>query len=76
MEVNTKADLENRATYLESSAHSNMTYYEKYGFEHKTDIQLTRGLKPINLHIMVREPQAVAESSMRKGAASVNTREL
>jgi hypothetical protein len=66
MGVDTKADLENRATYLESSAHSNMAYYEKYGFEQKIDIQLTRGPKPIQLHIMVREPQAVAESSKRK----------
>jgi hypothetical protein len=61
-----QADLESRATYLESSAHSNMSYYEKYGFEQKIDIQLTRGPKPINLHIMVREPQAVAESSKAK----------
>ena len=75
MGVDTKADLENRATYLESSAHSNMAYYEKYGFEQKIDIQLTRGPKPIKLHIMVREPQAVAESS-KKGAASVSTRKL
>jgi len=66
-----QADLENRATYLESSAHSNMTYYEKYGFEQKIDIQLVRGPKPIKLHIMVREPQPVAESSKGKSGQSV-----
>lgn len=61
-----QADLENRATYLESSAHSNMSYYEKYGFQQKIDIQLARGPKPIKLHIMVREPRSVAESSKAK----------
>jgi hypothetical protein len=69
-----QADLENRATYLESSAHSNMTYYEKYGFEQKIDIQLARGQKPIKLHIMVREPQPVAESSNGKGGQSSKIR--
>jgi len=72
-----RADLENCATYLESSAESNMPYYKKYGFEQKVDIQLERGPKPIKLHIMVREPQCVAESSKGKGhAESVKTRTL
>ena len=66
-----KADLESRATYLESSAHSNMSYYEKYGFEQKIDIELVRGPKPIKLHIMVREPQSVAEGSKVKGQGRV-----
>jgi hypothetical protein len=48
-----------------------MTYYEKYGFEQKIDIQLVRGPKPIKLHIMVREPQPVAESSKGKSGQSV-----
>ncbi len=42
-----------------------MAYYEKYGFEHKLDIQLERGPEPILLHIMVREPQDVGKG---KGA--------
>ncbi|KAH7411031.1 hypothetical protein BKA64DRAFT_371994 [Cadophora sp. MPI-SDFR-AT-0126] len=57
------ADLEGRATYLESSAMNNLPYYIKYGFEHITDIELKRGAEPIKLHIMVREPQSMAESS-------------
>ncbi|KAL2070573.1 hypothetical protein VTL71DRAFT_13599 [Oculimacula yallundae] len=57
------ADLENRATYLESSAANNLSYYTKYGFEHIVDIELKRGPDPIKLHIMVREPQGMAESS-------------
>jgi len=67
-----KADLENRATYLESSSASNLPYYRKYGFEEKVDIVLERGPKPVKLNIMVREPQAVAESSSkRQGAKTV-----
>ncbi|KAG4424655.1 hypothetical protein IFR04_002188 [Cadophora malorum] len=63
------ADLEGRATYLESSAANNLPYYIKYGFEHITDIELKRGAEPIKLHIMVREPQSMAESS--KGTAKI-----
>ena len=59
----TQADLENKATYLESSAESNLSYYTKYGFAPKTDIQLVRGPKPVKMHIMVREPKVMAESS-------------
>ncbi|EPE24327.1 Acyl-CoA N-acyltransferases (Nat) [Glarea lozoyensis ATCC 20868] len=69
-----KADSENRATYLESSAHGNLSYYEKYGFVHKSDIQLERGPKPIKLHIMVREPVNEAEGS--KGGERVGGRML
>lgn len=64
-----QADLEGRATYLESSAANNLPYYIKYGFEHITDIELKRGAEPIKLHIMVREPQSMAESS--KGVAKI-----
>jgi hypothetical protein len=32
---------------------------------------LERGPKPIKLNIMVREPQAIAESSTKKGAKTV-----
>ncbi|KAH8809116.1 hypothetical protein F5884DRAFT_394057 [Xylogone sp. PMI_703] len=58
-----KADLENRATYLESSAVLNLSYYQKFGFELQKQISLKRGPTPVQLSIMVREPQAVAESS-------------
>jgi hypothetical protein len=53
-----------------------MTYYEKYGFEQKIDIELARGPKPIKLHIMVREPQPVAESSKGKRGESAKVRTL
>ncbi|CZS89262.1 uncharacterized protein RAG0_00663 [Rhynchosporium agropyri] len=65
------ADLEGRATYLESSAANNLSYYSKYGFQHITDIELKRGADPIKLHIMVREPQSMAESS--KGSAKIRS---
>jgi GNAT superfamily N-acetyltransferase len=58
-----RADREGRATYLESSAESNVAYYERFGFVAKKTIALKRGLKPVVLHIMVREPRAAAESS-------------
>ncbi|RFU29186.1 hypothetical protein B7463_g7153, partial [Scytalidium lignicola] len=58
-----KADLENRATYLESSAASNLPYYQKFGFGLKKEIALKRGPVPVKLSIMVREPQAVVGSS-------------
>ncbi|KAK0119802.1 hypothetical protein ONS95_011234 [Cadophora gregata] len=67
--ITARADFEGRATYLESSAASNLPYYSKYGFEHITDIELKRGEEPIKLHIMVREPQSMAESS--KGTLKV-----
>lgn len=67
-----QADVEGKATYLESSAEGNLPYYKKYGFVHKMDIQLERGPKPIKLHIMVREPVVVAGSS--KGGVTVPIR--
>jgi len=69
-----QADEEGRATYLESSSAVNLPYYKKYGFQHKMDIQLERGPKPIKLHIMVREPESVASSS--KGGETVRIRAL
>jgi hypothetical protein len=51
--------------YLESSSKTNLPYYKKYGFEEKVDIQLERGPKPVKMHIMVREPKVVAESSKK-----------
>ncbi|KAK0715722.1 hypothetical protein B0H67DRAFT_489500 [Lasiosphaeris hirsuta] len=54
-----RADAENRPVYLESSSLANNAYYAKFGFEIKREICLTRGLKPIPLSIMVREPRAV-----------------
>lgn len=62
------ADLEGRACYLESSAAANVSYYKKHHFHEKRVIALNRGPKPIKLHIMVREPQSVAESSQAKEA--------
>jgi GNAT superfamily N-acetyltransferase len=58
-----KADLEGRAMYLESSAETNIGYYKKHAFDEKVVIQLKRGEKPVKMHIMVREPQGVAEGS-------------
>ncbi|KAH8593418.1 hypothetical protein B0O99DRAFT_596289 [Bisporella sp. PMI_857] len=54
-----KADQEGRATYLESSTHGNVAYYQRYGFVEKMAIEMKRGVKPLPLHIMVREPLAV-----------------
>jgi len=53
------ADQEGCATYLESSASSNVAYYQKFGFVEKKVIECTRGPKKLPLHIMVREPQIV-----------------
>jgi hypothetical protein len=63
-----QADREGRATYLESSAASNQSYYEKYGFKHIKDISMNRGPKPVKLHIMVREPNGIAEDIDGKGS--------
>jgi hypothetical protein len=60
--------------YLESSAHGNLSYYEKYGFVHKSDIQLERGPEPIKLHIMVREPVNEAGTSKKVMGESVEIR--
>ncbi|KAK0722174.1 acetyltransferase [Lasiosphaeria miniovina] len=52
-----KVDAEDRPIYLESSSQANNTYYEKFGFEVKREISLTRGNAPVRLWIMVREPR-------------------
>lgn len=52
-----QADAENRPVYLESSSLANNAYYEKFGFVVKKDIFLKRGPAPVQLSIMVREPQ-------------------
>lgn len=46
--------------YLESSSVTNNVYYAKFGFVVKKDIFLKRGPAPIQLSIMVREPQPAA----------------
>lgn len=46
--------------YLESSSVTNNAYYAKFGFVVKKDIFLKRGPAPIQLSIMVREPQPAA----------------
>ena len=53
-----QADTENRPIYLESSSASNTRYYKRFGFEVKREIALTRGPVPVELTVMVREPQA------------------
>jgi hypothetical protein len=61
--------------YLESSAEANISYYKKYGFVENRVISLNRGPKPVDLHIMVREPRMVAETS-KGGETLVSTRSL
>lgn len=55
-----QADAENRPVYLESSSVTNNAYYAKFGFVVKKDIFLKRGPAPVQLSIMVREPQPAA----------------
>jgi hypothetical protein len=52
-----QADAENRPMYLESSSVANVALYMKFGFEVKREIFLKRGEVPVQLSIMVREPQ-------------------
>ncbi|KAG0652990.1 putative N-acetyltransferase [Hyphodiscus hymeniophilus] len=66
-----RADLEGRAMYLESSAEANIGYYKKHAFAEKKVIALERGPKPIKMHIMVREPQAITEGSKRNGTVKI-----
>lgn len=66
-----KADAENRPVYLESSSLANNAYYRKFGFEVKKDIFLKRGLVPVQLSIMVREPQPVCKIAYAGKAAVV-----
>jgi hypothetical protein len=47
--------------YLESSSLANNAYYAKFGFVVKKEIFLERGAYPVQLTIMVREPQPVAK---------------
>lgn len=56
-----QADAEHRPVYLESSSLSNNAYYEKFGFVVKKEIFLKRGPAPVQLSIMVREPQSAAK---------------
>jgi hypothetical protein len=67
-----QADSEGKATYLESSAYNNIKYYTMFGFGEARDIELKRGAEPVKLHIMVREPQGMAESS--KGTKELRTK--
>ncbi|KAI0132489.1 acetyltransferase [Xylariales sp. AK1849] len=57
-----KADVENRAMYLESSSLRNNAYYKNFGFEVKKDIFLGVGDGRVRLSIMVREPQTLSKS--------------
>lgn len=52
-----QADAEGVPCYLESSAARNIPFYEKSGFKLVKDIFLQRGEQPVQLNIMVREPQ-------------------
>ncbi|RDW80472.1 acetyltransferase-2 [Coleophoma crateriformis] len=61
-----RADREGKATYLESSAEANLSYYQRFGFELKTEIALQRAEKPVKMGIMVREPKTVAEGSKKE----------
>lgn len=54
-----QADAENRPVYLESSSLANNAYYSKFGFVVKKEVFLKRGPVPVQLTIMVREPQPV-----------------
>jgi len=53
-----KADAENRPMYLESSSIANNAFYGKFGFKVKKEISFKRGRVPVQLDIMVREPQS------------------
>jgi GNAT superfamily N-acetyltransferase len=72
--MTTKADEEGRATYLEASPKTNIPYYQKFGFQHKIDIDFSRGLKPVQLHIMVREPVGFAQGSGGKEEEEVGVK--
>ena len=61
MLTSSKADKEGRACYLESSNAINPVIYRKMGFEIKKKIVLTRGVKPVELDIMVREPEKLTK---------------
>ncbi|KAL9032046.1 MAG: hypothetical protein Q9180_006735 [Flavoplaca navasiana] len=54
--VTTQADDQGRVCYLESSNGANPKIYRKYGFETEKTIRLTRGPKPVEMEIMIRQP--------------------
>ncbi|KAL8861701.1 MAG: hypothetical protein Q9178_001902 [Gyalolechia marmorata] len=54
--VTKQADDQGRVCYLESSNEANPAIYRKYGFETEKTIQLTRGPKPVEMEVMVRQP--------------------
>ncbi|TAQ83132.1 hypothetical protein B7494_g8545 [Chlorociboria aeruginascens] len=64
--MTSKADAENRATYLESSADRNVPIYTRLGFEFKRDVHLVRAEPQVKLSIMVREPKPVAKGRLSK----------
>lgn len=59
--VTDMCDREGRACYLESSNPANPAIYRKYGFEGKKVIHLQRAEDDIQLEIMVREPESMAD---------------
>lgn len=72
------ADKDGAPAYLESSAKSNIPYYEKFGFKFVKEIQLLRAEKPVSLSVMLREPGAgkvvnPATTSTESGASEVRT---
>ncbi|EJT77763.1 hypothetical protein GGTG_02868 [Gaeumannomyces tritici R3-111a-1] len=56
-EMIARADAEGRPMYLESTSLANVALYAKFGFEVRREIFLERGPVPVQLSIMVREPQ-------------------
>ena len=62
-----QADLTDRACYLESSNDINPVIYAKLGFAIERKIHLTRGEKPVELDIMVREPSCPVKSRQHGG---------
>ncbi|KAF3767404.1 hypothetical protein M406DRAFT_254151 [Cryphonectria parasitica EP155] len=67
-----RADAENRPVYLESSSLANNAYYEKFGFVVKKEIFLKRGPAPVQLSIMVREPQPAPSKFANSAPAPIN----
>ncbi|KAI4180554.1 MAG: hypothetical protein L6R41_007170 [Letrouitia leprolyta] len=68
--VTNQADAKGHACYLESSNDVNPAYYRKFGFQTVRRIQLTSGLKPVDLDIMVRQP--VSKNSSQDNTANTN----
>ncbi|OIW32074.1 acetyltransferase [Coniochaeta ligniaria NRRL 30616] len=65
-----RADVENQPVYLESTTEANNRYYRKFGFDVKRDISLTRGLAPVRLSIMVRDPQPLRKVTYSSAASA------